>query len=69
MDVILDTHPVRGKSHIPRNANGEFATLLSTNVAFTTVVQEAGVRRCKRTPKDVDLLKSGQIPEMLGRIH
>ena len=62
MDVILGTHPLRGKSHIPRNANEDFATLLSTNVAVTTVVQEAGVLGCNCTPKDVDLLKSGQNP-------
>jgi len=28
MDVILGAHPVRGESHIQRNANGEVATVL-----------------------------------------
>ena len=27
MGVILRAHPVRGESHIQRNANGDFATV------------------------------------------
>ena len=29
MGVVLCTHPVCGESHIPHNANGEVATILT----------------------------------------
>jgi len=39
MSVILRAHPVRGESHIQRNASGEVATILTVNRAMLQFLQ------------------------------
>jgi len=34
MGVVLRAHPVRGESHIQRDANGEVATLFISMIGF-----------------------------------
>jgi len=38
--VVLRAHPVRGKSHIERNANGEFATVVTVTGGWLRIISD-----------------------------
>jgi len=46
MDVVLHTHPVRGESHIQRNANGEVATNIPLFLQRTAPITHSFCEGC-----------------------
>ena len=62
--VVVRAHPVRGESHIQRNANGEVATLLpklrsETGSGFSNIFDSGSISGCERQTQNSAGVDSG----------